>query len=125
MQNIKFLLRTVIRVILLIMKSHFEIDQRSLALARAVAAEIDHDPERRGLQKAQETCLRWFRNNPVPAVEEWLQILNQEWDDVRAVLLNENEQGQRLRQSSPFCGILTPKTRWSIYRQFNHESKTA
>ncbi len=114
-----------IPVILLTMKSHFEIDQRSLVLARAVADEIDHDPERRGLQKARETCLRWFRNNPTPAIAEWLQILNQQWDDVRRALLNEDELGQRLRQSSPFCGILTPKTRWTIYRHFNHESKTA
>jgi len=107
------------------MKSHFEIDQRSLALARAVAAEIDHDPERRGLQKARGTCLRWFRNYPAPAVAEWLDILNQQWDDVRAVLLNEDELGQRLRQSSPFCGIISSKTRWNIYRRFTHESKTA
>jgi len=107
------------------MKSHHEIDRRSLALARAVVAEIDHDPERRGLQKARATCLRWFRDSPAPAVAEWLKILNRQWDDVRAVLLNEGELGQRLRQSSPFCGILSPRTRWNIYRRFTHESKTA
>ena len=35
----------------------------------------------------------------------------------RAVLLDESEEGQRLRQSSPFCGILTPRERWAIYRE--------
>jgi len=40
------------------MKTHEEIDQRSLALAHAVAAEIDRDPERQGLQKARKICAR-------------------------------------------------------------------
>jgi len=117
------------------MKTHEEIDQRSLALARAVAVEIDRDPERRGLLKARKKCARWFHDNPAPVLAEWLVILNQEWDKVRAVLLNEHEEGRRLRQSSPFCGILSPKMRWDIYRRFSagggpvsditHESKTA
>ena len=107
------------------MKTHEEIDQRSLTLARAVAVEIDRDPERRGLQKARETCARWFRDTPAPALAEWLVILNQEWDQVRAVLLNEHEEGRRLRQSSPFCGILSPRTRWDIYRRFSAEGGSA
>jgi hypothetical protein len=127
------------------MKTHEEIDQRSLALARAVAVEIDRDPERRGLLRARKTCARWLNDTPAPVLAEWLVILNQEWDQVRAVLLDEHEEGRRLRQSSPFCGILSPKKRWDIYRRFsadlsaialataeggsvsgvNHESKTA
>jgi len=107
------------------MKTHQEIDQRSLALARAVVEIIDRDPERMGLQKARETCARWFRDNPAPAIAEWLPILKQPWEEVRAVLLDESEQGQRLRQSSPFCGIISPRTRWEIYRRFSHEPKAA
>ena len=101
------------------MKTHEVIDRRSLALAHAVAVEIDRDPERQGLQKARETCARWFRDTPAPALAEWLVILTQEWDQVRTVLLNEHEEGCRLRQSSPFCGILSPRTRWGIYRHFS------
>lgn len=107
------------------MKSHQDIDQRSLALARAVAEIIDRDKERLGLQKARETCTRWFRDNPTPAILEWLHILKQPWEKVRTVLLDESEQGQRLRQSSPFCGILSPRIRWEIYRRFAHEPKAA
>lgn len=107
------------------MKSHRDIDQRSLALARAVVEIIDRDTERMGLRKARETCMRWFRGNPAPAISEWLRILKQPWEEVRTVLLDESEQGQRLRQSSPFCGILSPGIRWEIYRRFAHESKAA
>jgi hypothetical protein len=38
---------------------------------------------------------------------------------VRAVLLDESDEGQRLRQSDPFCGILTPEERWKIYREYS------
>jgi hypothetical protein len=30
-----------------------------------------------------------------------------------------------LRQSSPFCGVLSVRERWDIYRRFNHEPKAA
>jgi len=33
------------------------------------------------------------------------------------ILLDESEEGTRLRQIDPFCGILTPKERWEIYRE--------
>ena len=36
---------------------------------------------------------------------------------MRAVLLDESDEGQRLRQNDPFCGVLTPKERWAIYRE--------
>jgi hypothetical protein len=59
-------------------RTHQEIDQRSLALAQAGVAKIDGDPARAGLERARETCARWHRDNPVPAVAEWLAILKQD-----------------------------------------------
>ncbi len=98
------------------MKNHQQIDQRSLALAKAIVEKIDRDPARTGLEKARATCYRWFRQRPVPAIREWLQILERPWEEIRGVLLDETEEGQRLRQSDPFCGILTAQERWAIYR---------
>jgi len=43
-------------------------------------------------------------------------ILQRPWPEIRNILLNESEEGTRLRQSDPFCGILTPAERWEIYR---------
>ena len=110
---------------LVVMKRHDQIDKRSLALTRRIVALIDADPQRKGLDKARATCARWYRDNPVPAVAEWIGILQGDWATVRAVLLDESEEGQRLRQSSPFCGILSPKERWAIYRRSRHEPKAA
>ena len=103
------------------MKTHEQIDQRSLALARAVVEKIERDPARRGLEKARATCRRWFRERPAPVVSEWLGILGRPWEEIRAALLDDSEEGQRLRQSDPFCGILTPQERWAIYRS-HHEA---
>jgi hypothetical protein len=107
------------------MKNHTDIDRRSLALAEAVVAVIDRDPRREGLAKARRTCARWHRQAPSPAIAEWSAILEREWPAIRNVLLDPESEGQRLRQSSPFCGILSPRERWDLYRKFGHESQAA
>jgi hypothetical protein len=96
--------------------THQQIDERSLALARAIAHKIDSDPSRAGLARAKATCQRWLARRPLPVFREWLEILQCPWEDVRARLLDDSERGRRLRQSDPFCGILTPQERWHIYR---------
>ena len=100
------------------MRTHQQIDERSLALARAIVKKIDDDPARRGLEKARAICRRWHKERPLPAIGEWLKILQGPWEDIRRVLLDESESGQRLRQSDPFCGILSPQERWAIYRKY-------
>ena len=108
------------------MRTHSDIDQRSLDLARAVAARIDADPERRGLARACATCERWRREcHDTPAIREWATLLAQPWEAIRAVLLDESEDGQRLRQNSPFAGVLPPRVRWDIYRKHRHDSHPA
>ncbi len=107
------------------MRTHQEIDRRSLALALAVAEQIDRDPQRNGLRLARENCARWLQNSETPAVLEWKRLLDGDWEHVRKVLLADSELGRRLRQSSPFCGILTPRERWDIYRRFSDEEKRA
>ncbi len=99
------------------MKTHGEIDRRSLLLARAIVDRIDRDPRRAGLSKARSVCDRWARTAAQPAVDEWRKILEQDWTQIRRLLLRDDELGRRLRQSSPFCGVLTPSERWHIYRE--------
>ena len=107
------------------MKTHQEIELRSLALARAVVDIIDRDRERKGLSKARENCARWYRESHAPAIAEWIEILQRDWPHVRKLLLDESDDGRRLRQSSPFCGVLSPRQRWDIYRNFREESPSA
>ena len=107
------------------MRTHQQIDARSLALAQAIVEKIDGDPARTGLAKAKSVCERWTRMGHVPGVEEWNAILEHPWGEIRAILLDESEEGQRLRQNSPFCGTLSPHERWRIYRDYrDHDTTT-
>jgi hypothetical protein len=86
-------------------------------MARAIAARIDGDPQRRGLSRAREVCARWVAMGVGAAAEEWQRILGGAWEQVRMALLDESEDGNRRRQSSPFCGILSPRERWAFFRE--------
>jgi hypothetical protein len=98
------------------MRTHQQIDARSLAMARRIVEKIDADPERRGFAHAKGVCERWADQGIVSA-REWLTLLEKPWEEVRALLLDDSDEGQRLRQTDPFCGILTPQERWEIYRE--------
>jgi hypothetical protein len=97
-------------------RTHQQIDRRSLEMVRRIVAKIDADPERRGLAHAKSVCERWVAQG-IASAREWLPLLERPWDEVRAMLLDESDEGQRLRQTDPFCGILTPQERWQIYRE--------
>ena len=88
-------------------------------MARRIVAKIDADPARGALEHARNVCRRWVERVNVPA-REWMRILERPWDEIRRVLLDESEEGKRLRQNDPFCGILTPEERWEIYREALH-----
>ncbi len=99
------------------MKTHEAIDRRSLEMVRRIVAKIDADPRREGLERARRVCARWVEQGNVPA-REWAVILaERSWEEIRRILLEDSEESRRLRQSDPFCGILTPQERWEIYRE--------
>ena len=98
------------------MRDHQAIDRRSLEMARRIVAKIDVDPSRTGLDQARAVCRRWVERGNRSALE-WIAILERPWPEIRAILLEDSEEGRRLRQTDPFCGILTPQERWEIYRE--------
>ena len=89
---------------------HDHIDSRSLQMALAIAEKIDESPEL--LEQARQWALQ---HNDVPAVNEWISHLDCPWPEIRKLLLDPSEQGKRLRQSSPFAGILSNQERWAFY----------
>jgi hypothetical protein len=105
------------------MRTHDAIDRRSLELARAVVEIIDRDPSRSGLERARENCRRWLRSSASPAIAQWRQILEQDWSRIRLILVDEGENGASLRQSSPFCGVLSPKERWAIFKRWSDDQR--
>lgn len=107
------------------MRSHEWIDERSLALDRAIAQKLRTEPDL--VDRARRTLDRWVeqRQPAVPSVLlEWHEILAQ-WPLARILdlLTSADENPRRLRQSSPFCGILSPQERLAILRDY--ESRRA
>ena len=102
---------------------HNRIERRSVALHRAVAERIRQNPAlmdkaRENLEKYLDQYLRENRTLP-KALSEWWDILtNQSLETVLAFLVSSDEPAFRLRQSSPFAGILEPRERWKIYEAY-------
>jgi hypothetical protein len=97
---------------------HSRLDERSLALHRLVARKVQADPAL--LDKARGNIRRWQEANESPsqALAEWQQILSGGADQVAAFLVERSERATRLRQSSPFAGILTEAERRVVFESF-------
>ena len=98
--------------------SHRLVEARSLAMHAVIARKIERDPGL--LQIAVGNLERWSAKWETPPrwLEEWREILDQPWQYVAAIITEPNENAARLRQSSPFAGILTHQERWRIYKAF-------
>lgn len=83
-----------------------------------IARKIERDPKL--LQVALDNIERWSaRRQAAPAwLEEWREILHQPWPSVAAFITELSEDATRLRQSSPFAGILSNQERWRIHEAF-------
>ena len=108
--------------------NHFETDQVSLELARRVAERLRRQPEL--LDFARANLARWSRqNDSVPSLlrsyAEWQQILSRPVDEICELLCSESDDAQRLRQNSPFAGVLAPSEVWEIKSRFRHAPATA
>jgi hypothetical protein len=107
---------------------HSEIDQVSLELARQVAERVRQRPEL--LELARTNLTRWSRQNAsatslLRCYAEWQEILSRPVDEICDLLCSELEEAQRLRQNSPFVGVLSPSEIWAIKTRFRHAPATA
>lgn len=104
---------------------HEVIDRVSLEMAERVAAGLPDRPE--WLELARQNLARWReRNAEAPALvrcyEEWEKILERPVREICAILTAPTSEGQRLRQNSPFVGILSPAQVWEIKRRIRENA---
>lgn len=107
---------------------HSSIDEVSLALSRRVAERLREFPELVELGRANLS--QWKKRNAnspslLRCYAEWEEILNQPLDEVCALLVARTEEGQRLRQNSPFAGVLSPSEVWEIKERQRHATASA
>ena len=97
-------------------EGHPHVDRRSLEMARLVVEKIDADPSL--FRVAHENLQRWsgVRGGALPPCrEEWKELLKRPWSQIREILLDESDEGQRLRSSHPFAGLVSEKERRRIH----------
>lgn len=99
--------------------THRLLEIRSLAMHAVIAQKIERDPAL--LDVARNNLSRWRSRwgNDVPAwYREWCEIIERPWPEVAAIITEPSEEGARLRQSSPFAGVLSAEVRKRIYEAF-------
>ena len=95
---------------------HPHIDRRSLEMAKLIVEKIDADPNL--FQVAHENLQRWsrIRGGALPRCrEEWKALLKRPWSQIRRILLDESDEGQRLRSAHPFAGLVSENERRRIH----------
>lgn len=108
------------------MRTHQEIDERSLALHRLIADKIRSDPAL--FERARGTLARWRTtvcSASQPYLAEWERLMNQGVDTCLAVAVEDSQWATALRQSSPFTGVLTNQERFAFLKTWrrDHEAQ--
>jgi hypothetical protein len=102
---------------------HGRNDRFSLLLHRELARTIQTDVG--VLARGRRNIVRWqtAHGRSVPAWDEWLRLLDAGAGAVLNAMLDEGEQGIRLRQSSPFAGIIPHRRRWELLKESHNEAR--
>ena len=106
------------------MKNPHDRNERfSLLLHRELIRAIETDAG--VLTRARRNILRWqaLHGHAVQAWDEWLKLLDSGVEAVLKAMLDEGEEGARLRQSSPFAGIISNRRRWELLKQSHDEAR--
>lgn len=98
---------------------HRVIEARSLAMHCLAAQKIMRDPAL--LERVRGTLDTWrarYDEDTPYALDEWAAILRRPWPQIAAFITDAGERATRLRQSTPFAGVLSARERERIYAAF-------
>ena len=103
------------------MNWHEVIDERSIELHGVIARELRANPAKLDLVVA---WIQRFLDDPdrgedsKDALQEWLQIIRQGVSAVLGALADRSDEGQRLRQSTPFAVLMPQDERARIFAKY-------
>ena len=101
------------------MRTHEEIDMRSLALHRLVVAKIRRDGAL--FDKAQAILRRWHQTASPRThgyLDTWQGLMDRGIDVCLSAATDESEWGDSIRQASPFACLLTNQERFAFLKQW-------
>ena len=103
------------------MNWHEVIDERSIELHGVIARELRANPEKLDLVVA---WIQRFLDDPEysdqnkDALAEWMEIIREGLPRVLEALADESDEGQRMRQSSPFAVLMPQDERLRILAKY-------
>jgi hypothetical protein len=106
---------------------HRKIKERSLALHREIAIKIRENPSllldvRQRLEDAVGS--ERHSESVKDALREWFHILDHKpMSEIIELLIDPGEEAARLRQSSPFAGILSEAERRRVFNRFYESAR--
>jgi len=99
---------------------HQRLEARSLAMHCLIARKISREP--RLLDIARNNLAAWKRarepGQRPRCLAEWDRVLHQPWPRIAAFMVSTSCVAARLRQSSPFAGVLDTEERRRVYDAF-------
>ena len=98
---------------------HRIIEARSLAMHCLIAQKIAIKPAL--LKQVKKTLENWrsrYSDDIPRALDEWHAILQRPWAEIAHFITDSGERATRLRQSTPFAGVLTTGERERVYAAF-------
>ncbi|GAB2890845.1 hypothetical protein GCM10027046_19460 [Uliginosibacterium flavum] len=107
------------------MRSHADIDARSLALHRLITEKIQREPALHA--HAEATITRWRQTvcaASQPYLDEWFQALQAGASASLKLATEDSEHARALRQCSPFTEILSNQERFNFLKTWRtqHEA---
>jgi hypothetical protein len=106
-----------------LLSDHVKYDLRSREMHRLIANKIRNQPEL--FQIAIDNVERWkeLSSGHVPFyLEEWRKILGHGVEFSLSFVTESSPEADRLLQSTPFAGVLSPKERWEFLRKWKEST---
>jgi hypothetical protein len=108
------------------MKTHQEIDQRSLALHRLALEKFRDNPQL--FVQAKERLQRWMGScspDLLNDLSEWQRLMDLGESVCLAVALENSQYASALRQSSPLCFFMSHQERFRFLKTWRAEPSDA
>jgi len=99
-------------------------DRQSLALHRAIAKQLQRDPEP-VLQAAEKNLERMSKQHPHAheLLDEWRHILARPIESIIETMNDPSVHARDLRQVTPFAGVISAAERTAAYTRFASEER--